>query len=415
MDRILPKKQKYKKYYKYFVSAFCIVFFLILLSSCINKSIQTSTLKYKDLLTSKAVLKDLDASFSMDGIVKPVNSYNLETSVGGKVIKILKQTGDQVITGEPIALLENNELLLQFISQETAVTEQENNLNNAKIQGSQNQLTQKRLLSEYEFLLNKLNRSFENKKKLFNNKFISEDEFQDAKDELELNKLKANYLREEIKNDSLMRSAQIKQLEQSVTQIRLSLDQMKAKVKDLNVKAPISGVITDMDLKLGQIVSSGTKIALIEDLSNLFIEANVNQFYSSQLQIGLPVVYEANNKKFTTYIEKINPKLSNDKVYMDLKGEISPDLKSGQNVSCDVIASKLKNVIVIPLGEYLQQTDYQWVFVLNKEKNKAVRKQIKLGKRNLSEVQVLEGLDTTDEIIVSSYQNYLKKDYLIIK
>jgi HlyD family secretion protein len=190
---------------------------------------------------------------------------------------------------------------------------------------------------------------------------------------------------------------------------------MKAKVKDLNVKAPISGVITDMDLKLGQIVSSGTKIALIEDLSNLFIEANVNQFYSSQLQIGLPVVYEANNKKFTAYIEKINPKLSNDKVYMDLKGEISPDLKSGQNVSCDVIASKLKNVIVIPLGEYLQQTDYQWVFVLNKEKNKAVRKQIKLGKRNLSEVQVLEGLDTTDEIIVSSYQNYLKKDYLIIK
>ncbi len=415
MDKALSPSQKRKKYYKPAVITFTLLVFFVLLYTLVLKNLTTISANLNDITTAKASVMDLEISFTVDAKVTPQVIYQVESSVGGKIESLKLKAGDQVQKGDVILILSNDDMKMELLSQETAVLDQENNLYTAKVQSNQSRLTHKRELAQYLQEITKAKRVYRKNQELYNKKYLSEEEFLDCKEDLSLLEQKYQYTIEEAKTDSLSREAQIEQSEQSLKHIKLTLVQMRNKIQSLTVKAPISGVITDLDLLEGQFVNIGSKIAIIEDSTKFYLRASVDEYYLPRLKSGARAKMNFNEQNYWLNVAKISPKLSNGGVQVDFAGDLPANLKSGQNVSLDIIGSVKKNALTIPTGQYLTDTNSNWVYVVNKERNKAIKRNVKIGDGNLKEVTILSGLNEGEEIIVSSYEKWLNKSQINLK
>jgi HlyD family secretion protein len=357
----------------------------------------------------------MEGSFKAEGKIIPVRVYQIEASVEGKVDELIHTVGDSVSAGEIILKLSNDDLRLNVLSQETALTEQINNLNNAIITNNQNRLTKQIQIEEAKQKLNRAERAYNASKLLRQNEHISLEEFLTSKEEYDLASFSYRARIEEAASDSLLRDQQIGQLRQSINTIRLSLDQIRSRLDNLEIKSPINGVITELNVNQGQIISTGAMIAIVEDTSNYYVQAQVSQFYLPRLEVGQEARFYMGDKEINLQVDRINPKLINDYIQVNLIGNIPKSYRSGQFVSVEIISEKRQNVLYIPQGQYLVDSGEQWVFVMDKSGKRATRRAVKLGFKNIRDVEVVSGLRPGEKVIVSSYKDWQNKDYLIIK
>ncbi|MDD3893141.1 MAG: HlyD family efflux transporter periplasmic adaptor subunit, partial [Bacteroidales bacterium] len=149
MDRIIAQKYPFhRKIAKYSISLFVIVLVLLSIRFCIIRSIKRTTVRLEDIQICTVKYGVMEGSFKAEGKIVPVHEYQIEASVGGKVDLLIHTVGDSVHAGDVILKLSNDDLRLNVLSQETALTEQINNLNNAIITNNQNRLTKQLQIEE---------------------------------------------------------------------------------------------------------------------------------------------------------------------------------------------------------------------------------------------------------------------------
>ncbi len=415
MDKEIPLSQRRAKSIRKALLFVSVLIAIIIIQILVSRSLQSTTVSRSDILTSKVRRGDMEGSFSAEAVVTPVSRYQIQATTSGKIESILKQAGDFVQAGETIIVLGNDDLQLNLLAQETAVTEQINNLNNARILNNQSKQSQRLKLAEAQSSLKRIRRDFQSKSDLYARGFIPEEEFLLSQEEHDLARIRYDYMLEEARTDSLYREQQLVQLEQSVAQIRLSLNQIRSRIGELKVKAPVGGQITELDLNLGQIISTGAQIATIEDVSRYYLNARVDQFYLPRIKPGGSARIRQGQQECLLSIHKVHPRLQNDKVVLDIGGELPPELKSGQNLKVDIISESLDSVLYLPQGQYLVDGAGTWVFVVDGSGKRAERRQVKFGFRSLREVEVVEGLAEDEEVIISSYKDWLKKRFIKIK
>jgi HlyD family secretion protein len=414
MDReIAPTKNKKRILYGS-VGVVSVILALLLLNVIVRSLLKSASVKSSDIEIATVQKGELEGSFTVDGTVTPLTVYQVESSLGGKIEHILCKVGDRVQAGDPLVSMSNDDLQLSLIEQEASVTDQVNNLNDARILANQSRLSQKREIAAARNTLAQARRLYNTQKGLFTKHYVSQEDLDVAREQFEYSQTNFDCLVEEAKTDSLFRLQQIAQQEQAVDRIRLSLDQVRARISSLNVKAPISGVITEMELTTGQMISSGSRIAVIEDSTKYYIRAEVDQFYLSRLKEGCAARFTDNRGEHALKIIKVHPKLSGDKAVVDLDGELPTTLRSGQTLSVDIISSTLHDVLKLPLGPYLNDTSGNWVFAMPVGSHRAERRTVSLGFRSSREVEVVSGLQPGDEVIVSSYQEWMKKKVIRI-
>ena len=416
MDREIERKHPIKKKIaRYGVIIAAIIVVLLSIRFCVLRSIKRATVKLEDIQVSAVEHGVMEGSFKAEGKVVPMHVYQIEASVAGKVEMLYHAVGDSVSAGDVILKLSNDDLRLNVLSQETAITEQTNNLNNAIIAGNQSRLTKQLQIEEAKKRLNRAERSYNANTLLWQNEHISQEEYLTSKEEYELAGFSYRARVEEAVSDSLFRDQQIKQLRQSINTIRLGLDQIRAKLNDLEIKAPIDGVITELNVNQGQIVSTGTTLASLEATSAHYIQAQVSQFYLPRLNVGQEARFYAGNEEISLRVDRINPKLTGDYIQVNLMGEIPKSFRSGQFVSVELLSDKRADTLILPQGQYLVDSAERWVFVLDKSGKKASRREVTFGFKNIRDIEVLSGLKAGEKVITSSYKDWLKKDYIIIK
>ncbi len=261
MDREKPKNEQVKRKLKIIPWILVLVLILITGQFWLRRILSTTTVRSNDILSARVIRGRMEGSFTADGILTPVSTYNVEAMTGGRIEAIFFNTGDYVKKGATILRLSNDDLKLNLLAQEAAVAEQVNNLSNARILSNQSKLSQRLKVAEAHNALKRERRSFEQKQELQQKGFISLEEYLLAEEDFQIARTRFEYLQEEARTDSLYREQQLLQLEGAVNQLQLSLRQIRNRINELDVKAPMSGQITQMELKLGQIISSGSLLA----------------------------------------------------------------------------------------------------------------------------------------------------------
>ena len=417
MDKIIEKKTGWrvaftKKALPWWLGALLLVFVIYLIARPNNKTLRVD----KDTVTiSSAVKGEFNDYIRISGRVQPMTTIQLSPQEGGIVEKILIEEGSPVKAGDAILLLNNDNLDLQILNSEAELAEKENILRNTQIQMEQQKLDVRQNVLEYGMQVDRLRRAYEQQKALYDEKLIAKEEYLKAEEDYKLAKQKYDLMAERSKQDSLYRGTQIDRMEESLENMQLNMSMIRRRKSNLIVKAPIDGELGLLDVVLGQSIASGTKIGQINSVGTYKVEAQIDEHYIDRVVAGLEATFERQGETYSTVIRKVYPEVRDGKFKADFKfdGEQPDNIRAGQTYYLNLQLGQPEEAVIIPRGTFYQKTGGKWIYVVNKEGTKAVKREIRIGRQNPQYYEVLEGLEPGERVITSGYDTYGDSDVLV--
>ncbi len=351
----------------------------------------------------------------VSGQVHPMTTIQLSPRESGIVEEIVIEEGTQVKAGDVIIRLSNDDLDMEILNSEANLAEKENALRNTMIQMEQEKMQLSLNILELETEVKRKGRTLESQKRLFNDGLIGKEEYLRSEEDYTLycKKLEVTLARAE--QDSIYRTVQIQQMEESLKNMKLNMQRIRNRKENLAVKAPIDGELGLLEVVLGQSIGSGAKIGQINALDSYKIEALIDEHYIDRVSAGLTATFERQNETYDAVIRKVYPEVRSGKFQADFKfsGEQPANIRTGQTYYLNLQLGQPESAVLIPRGTFYQKTGGKWIYVVSPDGGKAVKREIRIGRQNPQYYEVLEGLEPGEKVITSGYDNFGDNEVLI--
>ena len=416
MDKIIEKKHGIALAFT--IKALPYWFGALLLSLIIYLLVRdnTSTMRINpDTLTIATVTKgDFNDYIRLNGQVLPMTTIQISPQEGGVVQKIIVEEGTQVKAGDPILLLSNDNLDLQILNSEAELAEKENILRNTLISMEQQKLNLQQEQLQLQTEVKRSLRIYEAQRALYNDQLISREDYLRAEEDYHLANNRLTLVKNRAYQDSLYRSVQIQQMQESLENMRLNMQMIRRRKENLTIKAPIDGEVGLLDVVLGQSIAQGTKIGQINDLTNYKIEAQIDEHYIDRVFAGLEATFDRQDEHYSAVIRKVYPEVRSGKFRADFKfvNEQPANIRSGQTYYLNLQLGQSEEAVLIPRGSFFQTTGGKWIYVLNEQGDRAIKREIRIRRQNPQFYEVIEGLQPGDKVIISSYEKFGNNEVL---
>lgn len=353
----------------------------------------------------------------VQGTIMPIKTFYLDAQQGGTIVETYLDEGSMVEKGDKILRLENTDLHLDVMNREAQLIEQINNLRNTRLAMEQNSLQLKSDLLDIDRMIRNSQRDFDISTKLREKDLISEDEFQQRKNDYEYWKERKTLTLETQRQDSLLRTIQIRQLEESVNRMQSNMDIVKKKLEDLVVRAPIAGQLTSLNAEVGESKSRGERLGRIDVLEGFKIRAEIDEYYIARISVGQKGDVKIAGEDYKLTATKVYPEVRDGRFHVDMEFEGDPPegIRRGQTAQVRLALGDLSDAVLLPRGGFFNETGGNWIFVVDKSGDFAIRREIRLGRMNPQVYEVLDGLEPGEKVVTSSYANFKEFDRLVFK
>ena len=347
------------------------------------------------------------------GRLIPRSTVYLDSIEGGRVERVLVEDGTLVEAGQPIATLSNTNLQLVVLGREAEVTEQLNFMRTIELQLEQNRLSHKRNLIEMNYQIKRLTRSIERQRGLASKELVSQSTIDELDDELTYYKDRREVTLESQATDARLQEQQLEQLRTSGEQMRSSLDFARKNLDDLNVRAPIAGKLSGFNIEVGQSIQRGARLGQVDDPDGFKLNVRIDEYYLGRVDLQQVAVAEHNNRSFDMEIAKIYPQVKDGQFEVDMSFSEEPvDMRRGQTLQLRLTLGDNTGALLIPNGSFYQETGGNWIFVVSPNGSEAVKRPVRLGRRNTNFIEVLDGLEAGERVVTSPYTSYVGMDRL---
>ena len=417
MDKVLEKKKGIalvfsKKALPYWFGGVMAIFILWLI---FRDDASTLRINREILSVSEVTAGEFNDYIRISGQVHPMTTIQVSPREAGIVEEIVIEEGTHVKAGDVIVRLSNDDLDLEILNSEANLAEKENALRNTMIQMEQEKMQLSLNILELETEVKRKERTLESQKRLFDNNLIGKEEYLRSEEDYVLfcKKLEVTIARAE--QDSMYRSVQIKQMQESLENMKVNMQMIRRRKDNLAVKAPIDGELGLLDVVLGESIGSGRKIGQINAIGSYKIEAQIDEHYIDRVSAGLSATFERQNESYDAVIRKVYPEVREGKFKADFKfsGEQPANIRTGQTYYLNLQLGQPESAILIPRGTFYQKTGGKWIYVVSPDGNKAVKREIRIGRQNPQFYEVLEGLEAGEKVITSGYDNYGDNEVLV--
>ncbi|WP_373550671.1 efflux RND transporter periplasmic adaptor subunit [Haliscomenobacter sp.] len=363
----------------------------------------------QDKLTISEVMNGtFDETIPITGNVQPLKTIRLDAVVGGYVTQKMVEGGNAVTKGQTLLKLENQQLKLNFLQSETEASRLVNDLQNTRQRLKVERFSLRSSLNELDFQIEQAKDLYDRNKQLFADKVVSEQEYLRGKRDYERLVKQREIAIESQKYQEENAVIQIKQLEGTLERTQRNVELWRQTLENLEVKAPVPGLLSSMDVEVGSNISQGQNIGQIDDLSGFKIRAAIDEYYINRVFSGLPGSFDFNGKSYKLEIIKIYPEVRSGRFEVDMKFSLgAPEgIKRGQSVTVRLQLGQPTQAVLLPTGGFFSTTGGNWVYVLENGDKRAVRRRISLGRKNPEYFEVLEGLKPGERVITSSYDTF---------
>jgi HlyD family secretion protein len=366
------------------------------------------------LTVSTAKSGTFDDFLPLRARVTPLVTVFLDAVEGGRVEKVMVEDGALVQQGQLLAILSNSDLQLNLLARQTEVTQQINSMRSQELALSQNRLANERAIIEADLVATKARRQYEMQRPLAEKGFVPGKVVRDSQDEYRSAQSRVAVLRRTQATDERLQSSQLSQLRASAAALNASLDIARATLDALNLRAPVTGQLTAFSIQVGQSLSRGERLGQIDSAGRNKLVASVDEFYLGRVQPGQVASVETGGKTWRAKVAKIYPQVRNGAFDVDLifVGPEPADLQRGQTLQVKLTLGDPTRALLIPNGSFYNETGGAFVFVVAPGGGSAVKRPVRLGRRNADYIEVLEGLEPGEQVITSPYTGFADKDRL---
>lgn len=348
------------------------------------------------------------------GTVEPSRTVYLDAVEGGIIKRVVAESGAMLKKGDVILELSNLNRELQVLQQEAALNESINRVRETRLGITQNDLQQRQELASIDNQLAILGPQYERQKQLYEKKLIAKQEFEKTEADYKYFQQRRQITYEVYQNDSIDRLRQINQMNFSERKMIQSLEGVGQILDNLIIRAPIDGQLSHPPLDPGQNVNAGQRLGWIDVVGSYKVRVPIDELYLPRISEGLLAETSFNNKDYTLKITYVYPGVTNGRFEVDMNfvGEQPEGIRRGQSLRLRIQLGQSSEELLLPVGGFYKDTGGNWVYVVEGER--AVKREIKLGRKNTENFEVLEGLQPGDKVITSSYENFGDNEVLLL-
>ncbi len=297
--------------------------------------------------TTEVIQGSIEAKYSGSTTLEAEAEALVVAKVSGVVKKIFLEEGDSVIAGEVLAKLNDEQYSLE--------------------------------LEQAKSILDKLSSEFDRNQSLFKNKIVSQETYE---------KTKSEYNTQKAAHD--------------IAKLRLNYTE---------IRSPISGIVSQRLIKVGNMVKEDQPTFQITDFDPLLAVLHVPEKEMNKLQVGFPASLKADailDAEFNGKILRISPIVDAGtgtfKVTVEAKDK-TRSLKPGMFTRVQIVYDTHENTLLVPKNAILTEDSERWAFVVDSDT--VAKKEVRVGYSNSTHVEILSGLELGD-VVVTTGLNSLK-------
>ncbi len=354
--------------------------------------------------------------YPFDGTVQPATSVYLDVEEGGRVDEIMVEGGQHVEKGDLILKFSNAALQRSSIDTETQLLYNLDIQRTSEVDRAQSGLILREQLLDLKHQI----LDAKNKQRRYDelikdgNTAISQETYETQKDQVRYLEEHRDLLEERLRRDDEHTKELLVQVKHSIGRLNTSLELLGKIVKSLEVRAPISGYLSTIDAEVGQNIPAGQRVGQIDLLDKFKVRVKIDQFYIARVQVGTTGRVNLDERNWGVKVTKVYPEVKDsafeaDVVFTDATPE---SMKRGQTLTVELTFGTPARTLTVAKGGFFQQTSGRWVYLIAPDGRSAQRIDVRLGRQNPREVEVLEGLRDGDRIINSGYDTFNGVDHL---
>ena len=350
------------------------------------------------------------------GWVTPLDSVVLDAELGGRVEQVLVEAGQRVSAGQPLVRLSDPQLELDAIARETQVIEQMNAQSSEQLTFELTRTSDLKSIADSEYNVIRLGRQVGRKSPLVASGFATQEALDQASDELVYAKRLHAIAVDALERDTAVIERTTALIATTAARLDANLAAAKHQLDALVVRAPVDGMLTALDARVGEEKVRGQNLGQIDRDGGFKVTAQVDEYYLPRIRIGQRVTATFDGQPGALVVAKIYPQVKDGRFDMDLTwdGAPPPALRRGQAAQGKLELGGDTPALVLPAGPFLEESGGAWVFVLNRDGTGATRRAIKLGRRTAESVEVLSGLRPGERVVTSDYTQLGRIDALAL-
>jgi len=199
-------------------------------------------------------------------------------------------------------------------------------------------------------------------------------------------------------------------IEPQLASKQAAVDQVKAltqlklnQVAALHVRAGFTGVLQQLPLEVGQRVTPGTNLARVADPTKLKAQVKIAETQAKDIQIDQVASIDTRNGVVAGHVVRVDPAVEQGTVTVDvaLDGELPKGARPDLSVDGTIELERLDNVIYVGRPAFGQENNTVGIFKLVAGSSEAVRTPVKLGRSSVNTIEILNGLEPGDQVILS--------------
>lgn len=336
------------------------------------------------------------------GTLVPEEIRWIPATTQGRVEKIVLRPGATVTPATVILELSNPELQQSVREAQLAYQSAQANFVNRKQELESALLNQQGDVAGIEASYKNAALNLEAQEKLYKDGLVSEIQLKQSRSAAEelKNRLEIGRRRLEMQTNGI--KSQLAPQQADVDQKRAAYDLRARQLDDLKVKAGMSGVLQLVPVERGQQVGPGTNLARVADPTNLKAELRIAETQTKDIRVGQVAEVDTRNGIVRGRVSRIDPASAGGTVGVDviLEGALPPGARPDLSVDGTIQLERLENVLYVGRPAFGQERSTVGLFKLTAD-GEAVRTNVKLGRSSVNQIEILEGLQPGDQVILS--------------
>ena len=414
MDRPVSKEHKRKLLIRQ-IRVISIIIIVPLAIVLFIKSVFIPTVSLSKVITVVSEKGDIQITVQGSGNVIPVYEEVITSPFRSNIVKILKKPGDKVIPGDTLLVLNN-----KLAENDLDMLRNEYDLQNIRIDKLKIELQQ--LREDFEFSRKIKEIKVENSRLAYEGEVTLNklggspaSSVKKAKTDWDIEQLENDQAKYNFNNQVNSRNNSIRELETEINILKNKIIKAKDLVDQAYVKAPFKGDLSWVIDQPGASVSDGQQIARVADFSSYKLKGSISNSWAGRVVNGQKVEVRNQGKSLTGIIENIMPAVSQGMMECLIridKGDIT-NLRPDQQLEIRVVISYKDNVLRLPNGPYYKDRGYKEMYVVRG--NKAHRTKILFGDANFDYVEVLEGLQPGEKVILTDIADKYTREEIRVR
>lgn len=388
----------------------------IALAAWILRGSLSTDIKRSDIRIAVAEIGAIENTLTAVGELQPEFEQVITSPIAAVIQQVYLNEGSIVKAGEKILELDKELTRLNFEKQKDQLDLKRNSVVKLQLDLDKSFYDLKINDSIKAFRINALQADVENAKRLFKAGGGTRETIEQTENNLKIAQLEKRQLENDIRTRQAIMQTSIRETQISASIQEKELRTFERKLQQSNILTTRAGVLTFVNKNLGQNVNEGEVLAKLADLSSFKLIGSISDNYAAQIHIGMPVLVKLNDSIMRGSLAQIYPSVQNNvmtfEVALDSKSNAAfrPKMKT----EVFIVTDSRRNILRVANGPAFKGGSVQEVFILRKD-GKAERRTVKIGLTSFDFVEITEGVQKGETVIISDLTKYKNVNEIEIK